>query len=389
MTARLLLALWTGAVLVLLHGCQTMGDAYDRVFGKSGPTQKPAELTPIKPTATPRTLWQGSVGAAEKVVLFPAVSGNVVYAADAAGGVSGFDAASGKPAVRVEAGQRVSGGVGVGGGMVLLGTPRGEVLAFERDGKPLWKAQLPSEVLAPPVLHEGLVIVRSADSQIHGLDAASGKRRWTYQRSTPALSVRSHAGFVVERGGVFVGFPGGRLVALSAPNGNVGWEAVVALPRGTTELERVADITSAPVLDGPRVCAAAFQGRVACFDTIRGTLIWARDVSSLAGLTVDARYLYVTDDKGAVLAFDKMSGASIWRQDKLAGRGVSAPLAVGSNIVVGDFEGYAHLLSRDDGAFTARIATDGSAIFAPPLALDATSFVVQTRNGGVFAITVQ
>jgi outer membrane protein assembly factor BamB len=163
----------------------------------------------------------------------------------------------------------------------------------------------------------------------------------------------------------------------------------VALPRGTTELERVADVTSLPVVDGKQVCAVAFQGRVACFDAFRGTLIWARDVSSVAGIAVDARHLYVTDDRNAVQALDKRTGASIWRQDKLAGRNVSGPLALGRHVVVGDLEGYVHLISREDGSFAARIETDGSAISAPPLALDATSFLVQTRDGGIFAITVQ
>ena len=244
-------------------------------------------------------------------------------------------------------------------------------------------------MLAPPQAQDGTVVARSADGHIYGLDAATGARKWVYQRLTPALSVRTHAGLVIERGGVFIGFPGGRLVALSILNGHVGWEAVVALPRGATELERVADITSLPVIDGPRICAVAFQGRVGCFDITRGTVVWAREVSSIAGLTVDAGYLYVTDDKNAVLALDKNSGASIWRQDKLAGRSVSAPLAVGRHVAVGDVEGYVHLLSREDGAFAGRIATDGSAITAPPVALDTATFLVQTRNGGVYAITVQ
>jgi outer membrane protein assembly factor BamB len=373
---------------LVLGACQTISDGYNRMFG-SRPGPKPAELTPIQPKATLRVLWQGSVGPAEKNVYFPWKSGNVVYAVGAAGIVTGFDIARGTPVASAEAGQRVSGGVGAGDGLVLLGTPRGEVLAFGRDGKALWKTQVSGEVLAPPQSQEGTVVVRAGDGRVFGLDAASGKQKWVYQRSTPALSVRTHAGFVIERGAVFVGFPGGRLVGITLANGKVGWDAVVALPRGATELERVADITSLPVIDGQRVCAVAYQGRVACFDVARGSLIWARDVSSIAGLSVDERNLYVTDDKNAVLALDKGGGASLWRQDKLAGRNVSAPLAIGRYVAVGDFEGYVHLLSREDGSFAARIATDGSAILAPPIALDLTSFLVQTRNGGVFAITVQ
>lgn len=382
------LALASALIVLSLAGCQTVSNYWDKAFG-SGPVQKPAPLVAIQPTATLRVVWQGSVGSADKNVYFPAKDGSVVYAVGASGGVTGYEAASGAEAARFDAGQRVSGGVGAENGLVLLGTSKGEVLAFERTGKPLWKAQLSGEVLAPPQAREGTVVARAGGGRIYGLDAATGKQKWVYQRTTPALSVRTHAGVVIDRGAVFVGFPGGRLVGIALSNGNVGWEAVVSLPRGTTELERVADITSPPLLDGGRVCAVAYQGRLGCFDATRGALIWARDVSSVAGIAVDDRYLYVTDDKNAVLALDKTSGASIWRQDKLVGRNVSAPLAVGRYVAVGDLEGYVHLMSREDGSFAARIATDGSPIGAPPLALDRSTFLVQTRSGGVFAIAVQ
>jgi outer membrane protein assembly factor BamB len=144
-----------------------------------------------------------------------------------------------------------------------------------------------------------------------------------------------------------------------------------------------------PAVDATQVCAVAFQGRIACFDLIRGTQRWARDVSSAAGLALDARYIYAADDKSALLALDKVNGASIWKQDKLAGRRVTAPLIIGAHVIVGDIEGYVHVVSRDNGAFEARLPTDGSAIMAPPVALDRTSFVVQTENGGIFAIAVQ
>jgi outer membrane protein assembly factor BamB len=377
------------AGLVAVGGCQTVSSTYDRWFGSSRPAQKPAELVIIQPTATAKIIWRGSVGDAGNSVFYPAVSGNIVYAAGASGQIIGFDAANGAPLARMEVGQRISGGVGSSGGMVLAGTPKGEVLAFDRNGKPLWKAQLSGEVLSAPVEQGGIVVVRAGDGRIFGLDAGSGKRKWIYQRATPALSVRSHAGVIVNRGAVFAGFAGGKLAAIALTTGNVGWEGVVALPRGATELERVVDVTSLPALDERQVCAVALQGRIACFDAARGTSNWSRDLSSFAGMDIDARYLYVTDDKNAVIALDKTSGASIWKQDKLSGRGVSAPLAFGRYVVVGDYQGYVHFLSREDGSFAARIATDDSAIGVPPAELGSNSLVVQTRNGGVFAIAVQ
>jgi outer membrane protein assembly factor BamB len=376
------------AGLVAIGGCQTVSSTYDRWFGSSRPAQKPAELVTIQPTVTPKIIWRGSVGDAGNSVFYPAVAGKIVYAAGASGQIIGFDAASGAQLTRVEAGQRISGGVGSAGGMVLAGTAKGEVLAFDRNGKPAWKAQLTGEVLSPPVEEGGIVVVRAGDGRIFGLDASTGKRKWIYQRATPALSVRTHAGVVVNRGAVFAGFAGGKLAAIALATGNVGWEGVVALPRGATELERVVDVTSLPALDDRQVCAVALQGRIACFDAARGTSNWSRDLSSFAGMDIDARYIFVTDDKNAVIALDKTNGSSIWKQDKLAGRGVSAPLAFGRYVVVGDYQGYVHFLSRDDGSFAARIATDDSAIGVPPTELGSNSLVVQTRSGGVFAIAV-
>jgi outer membrane protein assembly factor BamB len=375
------------AGLLLAGGCVAPGDYIDKWFG-SGPAQKPAELTTFKPVATARIVWQGTVGAAEKYVFTPAVDSDFVYAAAESGQIVRFDAAAGKVLTRIDSKSRLTGGVGADGRVILAGTAKGEVLALDATGKQLWKAQLSSEILSAPQIDQGVVVVRSGDGRIYGLDAATGARKWLYQRALPALSVRTHVGVVLSRGAVFAGFAGGRLVALSLNTGNVGWEATVALPKGATELERVADVSSLPVLDGKQVCAVAFQGRVACFDLAQGTPNWARDVSSVSGMTIDDQNVYVADDKSALIAFVKANGASLWKQDKLYGRYISGPVAVGKYVAVGDFQGYVHFLSRDDGSFAARIATDGSPIIAQPRAFN-NGILVQTIKGGVFAIGIQ
>ena len=315
------------------------------------------------------------------------VKGNI-FAAGQDGQIARFDADSGSQIWRIDAGRKLSSGVGAGDNLVLVGTAKGEVLAFDQDGKSLWQAKVSSEVLSAPQAADDVVVVRTSDGRIFGLDAKDGKRKWVYQRATPALVLRSYAGVAITRGAVLAGFSGGKLVALNLANGNVGWEATVALPRGATELERIADITSLPVVDGNMVCAVAFQGRVACFDLPSGNQLWVREISSIAGLAVDNRYLYVSDANGVMHALDKSSGASIWKQDKLSGRQLTAPLVVNGYVAVADFQGYAHFIARDDGAFAARIATDGSAVMAPPLPLNG-NLLLQTGNGEVFVISVQ
>ncbi|MDP3511712.1 MAG: outer membrane protein assembly factor BamB [Sulfuritalea sp.] len=353
-------------------------------FGSSGPKVKPAELAAIQSTAELRSAWQVSIGSAGEFAFSPAVVGDSVYAAARDGAIARFD--GGRQVWRIAAGQPISGGVGSDGKLVVVGTPKGEVLAFDAaNGRELWKARVSSEVLAAPAVTDGLAIVRSGDSRIFGFDAVDGKRRWVYQRSTPTLSLRSNVGVVTAGKVTLAGFPGGKLVAIANNNGAAVWEVTVALPKGATELERVADVTSSPVVSGSTVCAAAFQGRAACFDSNTGNTLWSREMSSSAGLDIDNRYVYVTDDKGAVHALDRNSGASIWKQDKLALRSLSRPLALGSYVAVADYQGVVHLLRREDGAFAARATTDGSAVRAEPVRFGA-GVLVQTANGGLYAL---
>lgn len=379
------------AIIFQLAGCSGMGEKVSTGFGLWGGKdagEKPAALVEFKPAAELRSSWQGRVGGAGDTVLFPAVVSDSVYAAGMDGKIARFSAETGKLQWNADSGRKISGGVGADSALVAVGTAKGEVLAFDAKGQPLWQARLSSEILSAPQVANDIVVVRTGDGRIFGLDARDGKRKWVYQRAMPALALRSNAGVVVAHGAVFAGFAGGKLVALNLANGNLGWEATVALPRGATELERVTDVSSLPVVDDRMICATAYQGRTACFDIASGNLLWARDVSSSAGLAMDDRSIYVSDTRGAIHALDKHSGASLWKQDKLLARQATAPLALGRYIAVADVQGYVHLLAREDGSFAARIATDGSQIGAPPVALSR-GFLVQTRNGGLFALSVQ
>lgn len=388
MIPRALSLALAAAGVFALAACSTISDKIDALNPFASAGTKMAELPAIKPTSEARTRWTASVGKAGNYVFAPAVAGSSVYVAGSDGSIAKIE--DGATVWRIKAGQALSAGVGSDGRMVVVGTPKGEVLAFAAaDGKALWKAKVSSEVLATPAVSDEGIAVRSGDNHIFLLDAADGHRKWMYQRTTPPLSLRTAAAPVFADKYVFVGFPGGKLVALDLKNGAPIWEGTVALPKGTTELDRVSDVVSRPVIDGREVCAVAFQGRVACFDLSQGgTLLWARDFSSAAGLALDGRYLFVTDEKGAVHALDRNSGASIWKQDKLVSRRVSAPVVKRGLVAVADGQGVVHFLSRDDGAFAARLKTDGMPVVTPPQVVGS-AFLVQTSGGSVTAIDIE
>ena len=333
-------------------------------------------------------LWKSRVGKSQIARFQVAYENNAIFAADEAGLLVSLNPQSGEEIWNVETKDLFSAGVGTGEGMVLIGTSKGEVLAFNESGHSMWRAQVSSEILAPPQVRSDMVVVRTVDGKIYGLDALDGTRKWVYQGATPALTVRSTAGVVIAQGAVFAGFAGGKMIAMSLFNGNVGWEAVVSQPRGVTELERMTDITSSPVIDDRFVCAVAYQGRVGCFQIIDGTQIWARESSSNAGLTMDNDYVYVTEENGVLIAYDKRSGAGMWKQGRLGSKRLTAPLVDGHFIVIGDDKGFVNILRNYDGVVLARAKTDGSAILSQPQRIPG-GFVVQTVNGGIFAFNSQ
>jgi len=349
---------------------------------------KPSPLPEFKPTADARVAWRASVGSSKGYVFFPALRSGSIYAAAYDGTVMRLDAANGKRIWRVDSDLQLSGGVSADTDLVLVGSDKGVAIAYNLEGKELWRSQVSSEVLSAPRTIGNLVVVRAGDGHIFGLDAANGERKWEYQASLPPLLLRAESGVTPLRDLVLAGLPAGKLVALNPTSGVQVWDAVVAQPKGANELERVTDIAAAPVVSDEQACAVTFQGRIACYDTAKGTLQWSRDASSAASLALDAVSVYMTGDNGVVAAYDKASGATLWKQDKLLARGVSGPGVVGSLVVVGDYQGYVHFLERTDGAFVARISTDGSAISAPPLRVGS-NVLVQTRAGGIYAIAIK
>jgi len=371
-------------LLLALNGCSSDSTPdWADIKGEAGP----AKLVEFAQSAKFEVRWHNDMGDSGLNLLRPALTADAVYGASAKGNLVRLDRTNGKQVWSIKTGITVSGGVGSGEGLVLIGSDKGDVLAFDENGKLRWRSKVPSEVLSVPQVAAGVVMVRSGDGRIAALDAADGKRLWLYERSTPALAVRSHAGITVLRGVAFAGFAGGKLVALKIADGSVLWEVSVSQPRGNTELERISDITSNPVVDDEQVCAIAFQGRVACYDVAQGSPLWNRDISSDKGMMLLRKYLYISDAKGSVIALDKASGSTVWKNDQLSLRDIAAPLVLEKLIVVGDYAGYLHGLNREDGSMAARIKLDGGAIQAGALPLD-NGLLVQTHGGELYSLSI-
>lgn len=348
---------------------------------------KPAELVDIKAPLPVRTVWKIDVGSGRNFVLQPAVLENAIYTAGASGAVVRIAPETGKVVWRTDLSTDISAGVGSDGLTIAVATPRGEVIALDPEGKQLWRGQASSDVAERPLVGRGLVIVRSTDHRVAAFEAATGKRRWFFQRQQPPLTLRASTEMSFAGDNVLVGFPGGKLTALALANGATRWEATVSEPKGTTEVERLADVVGPVAVSGREVCAASFQGRIACGDATNGTLRWAREFSAASGPALGTRLVFAVDAKAHVYAFGREGGANQWRNDKMQNRALTTPLALERTVVVGDLKGVVHFLAPDSGEFLARTEVGGGAIVARPQQW-ADGVLVQSQGGTLALLTL-
>ena len=370
----------------------------DNLLGPD-PVNPPAPLKDIKTVVQPKLLWKVGLKVEGRFDLSPVASGEYAYAASSDGILGKYNLVTGKPVWEIKTGETISGGLGFGSDVICFGTSNGYANAYDINGKLLWKSKVSSEVLSVPVIVEGNVLVRTADHNIHAFNIKDGARRWIFNRQGPALTLRSNASLVSSDGVIYVGYPGGKLAAIRLDNGTLLWDSSVAQPKGITEVDRIADITSQPVIDGMVIYAVAYNGRIAAVDRINGRVIWNRDISSFVGLTMEGGRIYLSHSGGAVYSLDNTSGKTFWRQGDLLNRKLSKPLPMSEYIAVGDLAGVVHILDRETGAFLGRIELEANAassfldednpVMSNMIEYEPGKLLAQTRNGGLYAISVK
>ncbi len=359
--------------LVLLSGCGTK-NYVKNLFGGEDNTDPPTPLVEIETLAEIIKLWSKDTGKGSTkqfLKLTPSHIQGKVFVADVRGNLLAIDATSGNILWENDADLSITGGPGSSETLTMIGSEEGDVLAYASEsGDFLWQAKVSSEVLAAPQEAYGIVVVRTIDGKIYGLDAHDGSRLWIYDRTVPALTLRGTSNPVITGDVVIAGFDGGRLAAIELHTGKLIWETSVSLGSGSSQLERMVDIDSDPVIIGNDIYVATFQGRLASVALENGRITWTRDISSYAGLTSDGKNIYITDDQSHVWALERSSGNSVWKQENLFARQVTAPATIGDLVVVGDLEGYLHWMDKSNGQFVARTQVSKNPILAPPVAVE-------------------
>lgn len=372
-------------VILLAPGCTTVKGWFG---GNKVKPEQPAELTKLANPIAVTRLWSTNLGDGEGRLwlrLHPVLEGNRVFSVNDEGQVVALDAATGKKiwsasVVEVK-GKRnkwtfwrrqaaeagLTGGPGVGSGLLVVGGRNGDVIALNADtGEKRWAVKVSSEVLSTPLVLANRVIVRSNDGRIFGLDPADGSRKWVFDRGLPTLSVRGNASPVAANGQVFIGYDDGTVVALHVEDGLRVWEQAVAQPDGRTELDRMADIDGEIQLGTEEVYAISYHDQMLAMSMANGRPLWSHDVGSSTGVALLGDKVLLTDKVGNIWALDRATGNSLWKQDALARRQLTTPVVQGDYGVVGDLAGYLHWFKLDTGEIAGRVKIEKAALRGTP-----------------------
>jgi outer membrane protein assembly factor BamB len=356
---------------------------------------KGKKLEPLKPNPVPEVAatteiergWSFSIGGPGQAGLRPALGATAVYVANPGGRVAAVDLESGRSIWSKNLDLTISGGVGTGEGLVMVGGLDGEVVALDsRDGAEVWRATVNSEVTAPPRASGGVVVVRTIDGGVTGLSTISGETRWHVRRDEPSLTLRGSGPPLIQQGVAVMGFADGKLAAMNVADGAILWEITVSRPRGTNEVERMIDVDASPLLQGNVLYAVSFQGNIAAYALGANQVMWSREISSHTDIAADPDYLYVSDSTGRLRALDRATGEQVWVQEQLLRRRLSGPAVVGDYLVVGDFEGHLYVIDKSDGSLVGH-GSFGDQIEIQPLVRN-DRVLIMTENGVLRSISI-
>jgi outer membrane protein assembly factor BamB len=386
-------ALWRAvpllAMTLLLGGC-SLG-IFD--FMRDKKEREPDKLVDFDAEVRLRRNWSMNIGSGQGDKfnrLKPALENGVIYATANDGLVVAVDAESGKRLWREDLDVEISGGVGVGGGLVMVGTEGAAVYALEaKTGEQRWQTTVSSEVLSAPASDGRVVVIQSIDGRITGLDAANGNLIWTYENPVPALSLRGTSSPLIIGNAVLSAQAGGSVVSLALDNGTLRWEERVAIPTGNSDIDRLVDIDGELVVgDNNLLLVPSYQGYLSAIDSNTGQTRWRVEESSDVGASFGFGNIYAVSDDDTVKAYRVGQDTTQWSNDQLTYRELSSPIGFSNYVAVGDAQGYLHLLAQSDGRFLARVKVDGDGVRAHMLA-QGNTVIVYGNSGDLASYTAQ
>ncbi|CAK9885624.1 MAG: Outer membrane protein assembly factor BamB [Candidatus Erwinia impunctatus] len=380
--------------VTLLSGCSWFSGEEDVV--------KMSPLPVVENVVHPRQLWSRSIGDGIGDFysnLHPASAEGMVYAADRKGIVKSMDVGDGSVEWTVDLAENaglfsksrsalLSGGITIAGNQLFIGSERGVVYALDRsNGSVLWHTNVAGEALSRPVVSDGLVLIHTSNGILQALDQTTGVSRWSVNLEVPVLSLRGESAPTVAFGAAIVGGDNGRVSAVILKQGQIIWQQRISDAKGATEIDRLSDVDTTPIVQDGVVYALAYNGSLAALDLRSGQIIWKREVGSVHDMIINNKVIYLVDQNDRVMALSTDGGVTQWTQSGLLYRNLTSPVLYAGYLVVGDEKGYLHWMSTTDGHFVAQTKVDSDGFQTEPV-VASDQLLIQAKGGSLYAFSL-
>ena len=294
--------------------------------------------------------WKNSFKGENEIGNFlPDFSAQNLFFSDASGNVSSINASTGDRNWSIELNFLAS-GTSAGFGLVVVSDIDGNVIAVDQnDGSKLWSTNVKGEVLSKVAIDAKVVVVKTASGELLGLDRENGEILWSYRSKLPLLTVRGSSSPVIVDDLVYVSFDNGRLGVFELNSGFQVWDGAISYVKGVSELENLIDSDSSPVVDGGLIYTTNYQGNLNIFDTAQKRSVWSYETSSFYSPIVSRGMLTIVEANSGLRSFALKTLQESWTNDDYINRDLSNAVSYKGSLVVGDFEGYVHVIDTLNG----------------------------------------
>ena len=294
--------------------------------------------------------WKNSFKGENEIGNFlPDFSAQNLFFSDASGNVSSINASTGDRNWSIELNFLAS-GTSAGFGLVVVSDIDGNVIAVDQnDGSKLWSTNVKGEVLSKVAIDAKIVVVKTGSGELLGLDKENGEILWSYRSKLPLLTVRGSSSPVIVDDLVYVSFDNGRLGVFELNSGFQVWDGAISYVKGVSELENLIDSDSSPVVDGGLIYTTNYQGNLNIFDTAQKRSVWSYETSSFYSPIVSRGMLTIVEANSGLRSFALKTLQESWINDDYINRDLSNAVSYKGSLVVGDFEGYVHVIDTLNG----------------------------------------
>ena len=340
--------------MFILSSCSSLDGLRFWKSDKVDPDE-PKELYKIENKKDVQIIWDISFKGENEIGNFePAFSSKSIFFADSQGTLSSIDISNGTIDWSTELNFLAS-GTAAGFGIIIVADVDGNVIALDqKDGSKLWSTNVKGEVLSKSVIDTKIVAVKTGSGELIGLNKQSGEIEWSYRSKLPALTVRGSSSPVIVDSLIYTSFDNGRLGVFEIDSGFPIWDGAISYVSGSSELENLIDADSSPVIEGGLVYTTNYQGNLNIFDIAQRRSVWSYKISSFYSPLLTRGMLIVVEDNSKIKSFSSKSLQESWINEDYINRGLSNAVSYKGNLIVGDFEGYIHIIDPLNGKTISR-----------------------------------